>query len=140
MNRSKAVMAGLGSLLLVLACGCQTVGKGPSEEELIKGVLSAWEAGIQAKDMDKVMAVHSEQFESSEATGKGEQRDLLGGYMDAGYLDDAEVSLDAVEIKIEGDKASATGVGLETAMGAFELEFELRKEDGAWLITGFEYY
>ena len=90
--------------------------------------------------MDKVMAVHSEKFESSEATGKEEQRDLLGGYMEAGYLDDAEVSLGEAEIKVEGDKASATGVVLETAMGAFELEFELQKEDGAWLITGFEYY
>ena len=54
-----------------------------------------------------------------------------------GYLDDAEVNLDGAKIKIEGNKASVTGVGLETAMGTVELEFELRKE---WLITSFEYY
>jgi len=111
--------------------------KAPSDEELIKGVLSAWKAGIQAKDMEKVMAVHSEKFESSEATGKKEQREALKGYVDAGYLDDAEVNLDGAKIKIEGDKALVTGVGLETAMGAVELEFELRKE---WLVSGFEYY
>ena len=111
--------------------------KAPSDEELIKAVLAAWKAGIQAKDMDKVMAVHSEKFESSEATGKKEQREALNGYIEAGYLDDAEVNLEGAKIKIEGDKASVTGVGLETSMGAVELEFELRKE---WLITGFEYY
>ena len=69
-----------------------------------------------------------------------EQREVLTGYVEMGYLDDAEVDLDGAEIKIEGDKASVTGVGLETAMGAVELEFELQKEKGAWLITGFEYY
>ena len=111
--------------------------KAPSGEDLIKAVLSAWKAGIQAKDVDKVMAIHSERFESSEATGKKEQREGMEGYIEAGYLDDAEVNLDGAEIKIEGDKASVTGVGLDTAMGTVELEFELRKE---WLITGFEYY
>ena len=140
MRRSISVMAGLACLTLVLACGCQTVGKGLSDEELIKGVLATWTAGIKAKDVDKVMSVHSEQFESSEATGKKEQREVLTGYVEMGYLDDAEVNLDGAEIKIEGDKASVTGVGLETAMGAVELEFELQKEKGAWLITGFEYY
>ena len=92
MKSPMRAMVGLGCLMLVLACGCQTVSQGPSDEELIKGVLSDWAAGIKANDIDKVMAVHSEKFESSEATGKEEQRDALAGYMEAGYLDDAEVS------------------------------------------------
>jgi len=111
--------------------------KGPSNEELVKGVLATWTAGIKAKDIDKVMSVHSEKFESSEATGKKEQREVLTGYIEMGYLDDAEVNLDGAKIKVEGDKASVTGVGLETAMGTVELEFELRKE---WVVTSFEYY
>jgi len=111
-----------------------------ADQELIKGVLAEWKAGMEAKDIDKIMAVHSEKFESSEATGKEQQRDTLAGYIDAGYLDDAEVKLEAAEIKIENGKASVTGGELVTGMGALEIEFELQKEDGAWLITGFEYY
>ena len=110
------------------------------DQELIKSVLAAWKAGIEAKDIDKIMAVHSEKFESSAATGKDQQRDTLSGYIDAGYLDDAEVKLEAAEVKIENGKASVTGGELVTAMGALEIEFELQKEDGACLITGFEYY
>lgn len=111
-----------------------------TDQELIKSVLAEWKAGIQAKDIDKVMAVHSDKFESSEATGKEEQRDTLTGYIEAGYLDDAEVKLEGAEIKIEDTKASVTGCELESVMGVVELEFELQKENGAWLITGFEYY
>jgi hypothetical protein len=126
------------------APAAEAVETAPSEmspdQELIKGVLSEWKAGVQAKDIDKVMAVHSEKFESSEATGKEEQRDTLTGYIEAGYLDDAEVKLESAEIKVEDTKASVTGCELVSVMGPLEVEFELQKEDGAWLITGFEYY
>ena len=140
MKKPSRVMVGLGCLMLVLAWGCQTLSKGPSDEELIAGVLSTWKAGVQAKNIDRVMAVHSENFESSEATGKEAHRDVMMGYIEAGYLDDAEVELESAEVKVEGDKASVTGVELVTVVGTFELEFGLQKENGAWLITGFEYY
>ena len=70
MKRSTVTKLGTSVLAVVLLCGCATLAKGPSDEELIKSALGVWTAGIKAKDIDKVMSVHSEKFESSEATGK----------------------------------------------------------------------
>jgi len=133
-------IACLACLTLVLVCGCQIVGEGPSDEELIRNTLSDWGAGIKAQDIGKVMATYSEEFESSETPDKDSQRDLIEGYIDAGYMDESEIDLEQAEVTIEDGKASVTGVGFTTVMGEFGLEFALQKEDGAWLITDFEYF
>lgn len=140
MKRPIKSIACLACLALVLVCGCQIVGKGPSDEELIRNTLSDWAAAIKAQDIDKVMATYSEEFESSETPDKETHRDLIAGYIDAGYMDESEMDLESAEVTIEDGKASVTGVGFTTVMGDFGLDFALQKEGGAWLIIDFEYY
>ncbi len=140
MKRPIEAIACLACLALVLVCGCQMIGKGPSDEELIRNTLSDWAAAIKAQDIDKVMATYSEKSESSETPNKDSHRDLIEGYIDAGYMDESAMDIEQAQITIEDGKASVSEVGFTTIMGDFGLEFALQKEGGAWLITDFEYY
>ena len=133
----------VGVLTVTLMCGCmsETVGRGPSDEELINQMLSKWKAAVLAQDIDMLMALHSESFKNFEALDKESQEAVMQDYFDAGYLDDAKVGLEGAEITIEGNKAKVTGVVLDVTMGEgrYPLTFGLQKENGAWLIINFEY-
>jgi ketosteroid isomerase-like protein len=143
MEKSVIVTLIVGVLTVTLMCGCmsETVGRGPSDEELINQMLSKWKAAILAQDIDMLMALHSESFKSFEAPDKESQEAVMQNYFDAGYLDDAKVGLESAEIAIEGDKAKVTGVVLDVTVGEgrYPLTFGLQKEIGAWMIIDFEY-
>ena len=143
MKKSVIVALIVGVLTATLMCGCmsETVGRGPSDEELINQMLSKWKAAILAQDIDMLMALHSESFKSFEAPDKESQAAVMQNYFDAGYMDDAKVGLEGAEITIEGDKANVTGVVLDVTVGEgrYPLTFGLQKENGAWLIIDFEY-
>ena len=138
MKRSVVTKLGAGVLALLLLCGCATLGKGPSDEELIAATIAKWSAGLAAQDADKVMATYSENFESADMPDKEAMRELIEMAFEGGYLDDAEVITDEAETVIEGDKATFGPVELSGAMGSMMLDFTLQKEGGAWLIVGSE--
>jgi ketosteroid isomerase-like protein len=143
MEKSVIVALIVGVLTVTLMCGCmsETVGRGPSDEELINQTLSKWKAAVLAQDIDMLMALHSESFKNFEAPDKESQEAVMQNYFDAGYMDDAKVGLEGAEIAIEGDKANVTGVVLDVTVGEsrYPLTFGLQKENGAWLIIDFEY-
>jgi ketosteroid isomerase-like protein len=143
MEKSVIVALIVGVLTVTLMCGCmsETVGRGPSDEELINQTLSKWKAAVLDQDIDMLMALHSESFKNFEAPDKESQEAVMQNYFDAGYMDDAKVGLEGAEIAIEGDKANVTGVVLDVTVGEsrYPLTFGLQKENGAWLIIDFEY-
>jgi len=47
-------------VLSVTICGCQTLGVGASDEELISTTMAEWKAAMAAKDIDKLMATFSD--------------------------------------------------------------------------------
>lgn len=125
-------------LFAVISCGCASLGKGPSDEDLIAGILADWKAAVEAQDIDKMMAVYSEDFEGEGGAGKPEAREFLESAKEQGYLDDAEVILEDAETVIEADTDTATvaPIGLEGAFGSVDLELYLTKEaDGVWRVT-----
>ena len=137
MKRSILVKLGAG-VLAVLLCGCATLGKGPSDEELIAATIEQWSAGLAAQDADKVMATYSEDFESADMPDKDSMAELIEMAIDQGFLEDVEVIADEAETVIEGDTATFGPVELSGAMGSMMFDFELQKEAGAWLIVGTE--
>ena len=123
-------------LFAVIICGCASLGKGPSDEDLIAGTLADWKAAVEAQDIDKMMAVYSEDFEGEGGAGKPEAREFIEGAKEQGYLDDAEVYLEDAETVIEADTATVAPIGLEGAFGSVDLELYLTKEaDGVWRVT-----
>ena len=59
--------------------------------------------------------------------------------MSQGDLDDAEVTLDDVELTVEEDKIVAYPVDMVAVFGAATIELTFQKEDdGVWRATGIE--
>ncbi len=134
----KSVILNLSLLVLaaVLVSGCQTLGVGPSDEELVSATMAEWKAAMAARDMDKLMATFSDNYVSTRGTGKDAMREFMTRAFDEGFMDNVEVNVENAQIMIEGDKATFGPVEFESDRGTFTLEYSLQKENGAWLIVG----
>ena len=124
--------------VLVLTSGCASLGKGPSDEELIQQTLDQWSAGLVEKDVDKLAATISENFSAREADTKEELIDFIRQGIDAGYFEDAEVTREDAEYTIEEGKCDVYPVDLSSSMGSVSVGIILSKEDGKWLVSGLE--
>ena len=141
MGRRGTMAWTMAVLVAALACGCATRGKGPSDEELIDGVLAAWKAAFESQDLDKIMDAYSEDFQGERSADKEAVREFLGRAIDEGYLDGAELVLDEAEKSIEGDTATVEPVELSGDYGSIDLGLTLKKEaDGKWRIVASDRY
>jgi len=134
----RSVILNLSPVVLAafLVCGCQTLGVGPSDEELISTTMAEWKAALVAQDIDKLMAAYSENYVSTRGTGKDSIREFMARAFEQSFLDSVEVKIEDAQITIEGDKATYGPVEFVSDRGTFTLEYKLQKEDGAWLIVG----
>ena len=135
MNRSIIMTLGVGLLAAGLVGGCRSLGRGPSDEELINCTMAEWKEGLIAQDLDKVMAAYSDDYKGTR-DGKDSVREFMTRVFDQGYLDNAKVNLENAEIAIEENKAEFGPVEITSDRGTFSLEYILQKEDNAWLIVG----
>lgn len=128
-------------LTVVLVCGCATGPKGPTAEEMIMAQLETLKAAVLAHDVDKAMAVLSEDFYHPEVGDKEAIRDITQMGIDGGYIDDsAEGDFSRTEVTIEEDTATAAPVTGSGAIGSLSVEITFKKEGGVWLITGGDAY
>ena len=79
MNRSIITKLAMGILMVLLVCGCQIIGGGPSDEELISATINDWKAAHDTQDIDKIMATFSENYVSMRGDGKDSMREFLPG-------------------------------------------------------------
>ena len=136
----KPVIINLGVIVLagVMLCGCQILGMGPSDEDLINAMMADLSAALIAHDMDKLMENYSENYSNSQGGDKASVRGFIAEAIDQGYLDNTKVNLDDVEIKIEGDKADVGPMEVISDSGTYVLDYTLQKEGNAWLIVSSE--
>ncbi len=134
----KLVILSLSLVVLaaLLVCGCQILGVGPSDEELVSATMADWKAALIAHDLDKLMETYSEDYVSTQGGGKDSVHEFLAGVIEQGYLDNVKVNLEDAQIMIEGDKANIGPVELTSDAGTYVLEYTLHKEEGIWLILG----
>ncbi len=135
MKRSVILNLSLFALAAFLVCGCQTLGVGPSDEQLINTAMAEWKAAMAAQDIDKLMALFSEDYVSSRGSGKVAMRERMAGAIERGFLDDVDIKIEDAQITLEGNKATFGPVEITSDRGTFTLEYTLQKEDGAWLIV-----
>jgi len=122
---------------LALVSGCAGIGKGPSDEELIRTLLEKWKTAAEALDIEAQMALCSESLESTWGDRKATKEFLLDA-KDKGYLEDMKVFIDEAETTVDGDVATVYPLEVASAMGGATLELTLAKEAGGWIITGME--
>jgi ketosteroid isomerase-like protein len=135
MKKSVIIKLGVVALAVLLISGCQI---GATDQELINATMTEWKEALIAQDLDKLMETYSEDFEGEMSSGKEETREFMAEVFEQGYVDGAEVDLEAAETTIEGDRAEFSGVELMLDTGPMTLDFTLQKEEQTWLIVGSE--
>ncbi len=125
-------------LVAVAMCGCATAPKGPSDTELINKLVADWKAAAAAKDVDKVMALYSENFKHYEYKDKAGVKAFIKDAIDMGYLDNCEISTDKAKVTIEKDTAKVYPIGMSASFGSAQIELDLTKEAKGWMITSME--
>ncbi len=123
------------ALLAMAVAGCATV-SGPTDDEMIQNTLAAWSAGLTEQNIDKFLGAISENFTADQSADKAKLGEFIKDAIDAGYLEEAEVSLESAQYTKEGDKCTVYPVDLMSMAGSVAVELELTKEEGKWLITG----
>lgn len=126
---------GVSMLAVVAMAGCVGPGvDGPSDEELIRSLISDMATALQAGDIEKAMMAYDEEMEWDQG-GKAEYQEFLQGAKDADFLAGMTVTTSDMEVVVDGDSATAEPMEAEGDFGVLTFEFELTKTDGAWLVT-----
>ncbi len=138
----KQFLYGLFTLAVIAGiCGCASMSKGPSDEELIQQTLLKWKSGMESQDVDAMMATVSEQFVSDEGGSKADFRGYLTRLIDDGTLSGAKMDIEGATVVVEGEMATVENAGLSGDRGTVVIDMDLKKEeDGVWRIVGIQAY
>ncbi len=132
----KSVILNLGFLVFAAAfCGCQTPVEGPSDEQLINTAMTEWKAAFEARDLDRLMVLFSENYISSTGSSKVAMRERMAGAIERGSLDNVEIKIQNAKLTLVGDKATFGPVEITLDRGTLAIEYTLQKENGKWLIV-----
>ncbi len=134
----KKLLSTLPLFLMILGCNQAPTSADPSE---IVAATDAWEAALNAKDVDGIVALYTSDARvlppgGDMASGSDVVRTVFGGIIDAGF----SAELTSIESKVFGDMAYDVGTlalsvdGEVAATGKFIVTLH-RSDDGAWLIT-----
>ncbi|TKJ36350.1 MAG: hypothetical protein CEE38_11055 [Planctomycetes bacterium B3_Pla] len=135
MCKSFITNCGLIALFAVAVSGCQILGGGPSDKDLVNATMGDWKAALIAHDMDKLMENYSESYLNTQGGNKASVRDFISGAIEQGYLENTKVNLETAKVTIKDDKANVAPVQVISDGGDYVLEFKLQKEEAGWLIV-----
>jgi hypothetical protein len=139
MKRKTVWQVGVLVLGIVFVFGCATGGKGPSDEELVKGLLTSWKGAILEKNADKIMATFAESFSHAgyeyQAADKAALRKFIDDCDRQGYFDGVKISFDTAATAIRGDTAIISGIDYTNSQGAVTVDLTAKKGKTGWLIT-----
>lgn len=124
--------------VLMLAAGCATKAKGPTDEELVAQRIQEGIANIKAKNLDTFKTFVSDKFDSGAVGDKESLLAFLKNADDMGYLDGIEVDLSGSKTTVTGNTATVTTVVAKGRFGTFTLDFTGAKENNVWMVTGLE--
>ena len=124
--------------VLMLAAGCATKAKGPTDEEQISKRIQEGIANIKAKNFDAFKTFVSDKFDSGAVGDKESLLAFLKNADDMGYLDGIEVDLSGSKITVTGSTATVASIVANGRFGSLTLDFTGAKENKVWMITGLE--
>ncbi len=133
-----AMLSAMLVAVALIAAGCATTAKGPTDEELIAKRIGEGVAAIKAKNRGAFDGMISKTFESSAVGDKEALLDYLKNADDSGFLDGLEIDLSEAKTTVTGDKATVEPVAANGSFGSLTLYFQGAKEKGVWVITNVE--
>lgn len=126
----------VGALLATVATGCATTGGGGSaatDAEQIAAVFNQYGEGLVAQDIDKIMELVSENFQSG---SKEDVREVFEDFRAQGAMDDIELDFDDAATEIDGNTATVGPLFISGGLGSAIQDFTLAKEaDGVWRVV-----
>jgi hypothetical protein len=132
----KLVILNYGFLVFAAVfCGCQTPIEGPSDEQLINTMMAEWKAAFEAKDIDRLMVLFSENYMSASGSSKVAMRESMAGAIERGSLDNVEINIQNAQLTLVGETATFGPVEIKSDRGVLAIEYTLQKEDMNWLIV-----
>jgi hypothetical protein len=137
MKKLAAVLVIIG-LVGILATGCATTPKGPTDQEQISKRIQEGVSAIKAKNWNSFEGMISASFSSSAVPDKASLLVFLKNADTMGYLENLDIDLSAAEINVQGDKATVTPVTANGNFGSITLDFTGVKEKGVWVVNGLE--
>lgn len=121
-------------------------GEPMSDKEYVDAMLKKFEVVFVTQDIEGIMALYSDDFDSPDQGDKEALRQFLGGAIEQGFLEDAEIDYSEAEITFAEKEQEGTEETIQTAMiypveiaaafGAATLELNLRKEGDVWKVIG----
>ena len=134
----KKLLSTLPLFLMIMGCNQAPMSTDPSA---IVAATDAWEAALNAKDVDGIVALYTSDARvlppgGDMASGSDAVRTVFGGIIDAGFSGE----LTSIESKVSGDMAYDVGTlalsvdGEVVGTGKFIVTLQ-RGDDGVWLIT-----
>lgn len=121
----------LSAMLIVSNCAAKPIASAPEEE--IVSALAAFHEAEREGDLDGILNAYAEDFVDAEGTSKAIVAEFFGVLISQGLLAGLVVDMAAMEIRVDGDSASAGPVTYHTGFGSNTYNYDLRRElDGEW--------
>ena len=132
----KNILRVMLAVMAVSLAGCQV-----SQEQNIRAALFNLQEAYAEQDLDKIMAVYSEDYKGEGGEQKEQVREYLEGVMYQGYLRSTRVDIEDVEIEIKGDTATVGPISYSGNWGQLDIKNVFKKEGSTWrVISGEEHY
>jgi hypothetical protein len=115
--------------------GCETPLVKTSDKQLINTAMSEWKVAFEAKDLNRLMKLYSENYLSSTGSSKLAMRERMAGAIERGSFDDVKVKIQDAKINTLGNQATFGPVEITLDRETLVLEYTLQKEESKWLIV-----
>jgi hypothetical protein len=125
-------------IIAVMAAGCATAPKGPSDEEMVMKRVQECVAAMKAKDFTAFDKFVSNSFYSSAVGDKASFLDMLKMADSMGMADNVEVDLSQAKVVVEGAKSTVGPITASSGAGSITVMGSGAKENGVWMLTGGE--
>ena len=125
-------------IIAVMAAGCATAPKGPSDEEMVMKRVQECVAAMKAKDFTAFDKFVSNSFSAPAVGDKASFLDMLKMADSMGMADNVEVDLSQAKVVVEGAKCTVTPITASSGAGSITVKGYGAKENGVWMLTGGE--
>ena len=122
-------------IIVAVAVGCSTFSKKSTRVCEIERVLAQWKEAILADDLDRVLALYSEDLRSTEKD-KPELVEEMKSVLVRVKTHDGRIDIEDATITVDGNRASALPVTIGTRTGAITRRLDLERQNGQWRIVG----
>ncbi len=122
-------------LALLVATGCASTAKGPSDFEVVQAKTSECVAVANSKDIERLMTYIAEDFECPQIGDKASFKEFLDNAKSGGMLDGVEIDTSGATTTITGETAEVAPVEIRGSFGSGRAVFSAVKVKGVWLIN-----